>query len=140
MTKPRKPGRRTNAKGRNDADPYMVLPYRMTKHDAWRGLSGPAVKVWIEVRSRFNGGNNGKITLSQDEAARLLHMSKGTVVRAFSELEEAGFLKKMRPGHWYGRMATEWAVTDKGVDGQPPSREWNQRGPPKTNPRYSGGP
>jgi hypothetical protein len=40
------------------------------------------MKVFIELLSRFNGANNGKLSLSLDDGARLLAMSKSTVARA----------------------------------------------------------
>ncbi len=44
----------------------------MLRSDAWHALGGPAGKVYFEIRTRFNGGNKGQLTLSLDEAARLL--------------------------------------------------------------------
>lgn len=127
MAQFRKPRRaKANATGRNKSEQYMALPYRMVHSDAWRTLSGPAIKILIELRSRFNGGNNGRLRLSFGEAARLLYLSKGTISRAFKELEDKGFITKMKQGHWYGRFATEWAVNDKPLDGHPPTYAWRQ--------------
>ena len=129
----RKPGARPNSKGRNDAEPqYVPIPYLMAHSPAWRSLGGSAIKVWIELRSRFNGHNNGKLSLGLDEAARLLSMSKATAHRALLELEEKGFLMMTKRGVWHGRMATEWAVTDRSQNGQLPTRAWRQWRPTKT--------
>lgn len=116
--------RRLNAKGRNETEQYVNLPYAMLLSPAWLSLSGAAVRVWLLVRTRFNGGNNGRLTLSLEEAARILHVAKGTVLRGFQELEEKGFLVCSRRGQWYGRLASQWAVTDKGVDGAMPTYAW----------------
>ena len=102
----------------------MPLSYPMVQSQAWRSLSGAAVKVWIELRARFNGGNNGRLTLSLDEASRLLKLGKATVARALAELQEKGFLAMKQRGQWYGRLATKWAVTDKPVDGAVATRAW----------------
>lgn len=59
-----------------------------------RQLSGPALKVLVELRCRYNGSNNGKVTLSLDEAARLLGLSKTTAKRAFP------FPPKPKGMHW----------------------------------------
>lgn len=125
-----KRGRRMNATGRSEGEQYAPLPYPLLRSPAWRSLSGPAVKVWIELRTRYNGGNNGRLTLSLDEAARLLKLGKATVGRALDELREKGFVVRTRQGQWYGRLASEWAVTDKGVDGVPPTNAWRQWQPP----------
>jgi hypothetical protein len=91
------------------------MPYNTLHSPAWRSLSGPAVKVWFELRSRFHGGNNGRLILSYEEAAGLLGLGKSTVKRALDELQDKGFIVCVRQGKWYGRLASEWAVTDKGV-------------------------
>jgi len=122
MKKPRR--RRPNATGRNETEQYLKLSYEMMRSPAWRSLSGSAVKVWIELRCRFYGPNNGKLSLSFDEAARLLGMGKATVQRAFTELQDKGFVEVVRPGQWYGRLATEYAVTDRSVQGHLPTNAW----------------
>lgn len=119
-------GRRTNATGRSEGGAYAPLPYPLLQSPAWRSLSGAAVKVWLELRTRYNGANNGKLTLSLDEGARILGLGKATVGRAFDELEAKGFVALQRRGKWYGRLASEWTVTDKGTDTAPPSNAWRQ--------------
>ena len=119
--------RRVRSHGRRErAEQYFSMGYPMAQSPAWRSLSGAAVKVWIELRTRFNGWNNGELFLSLDEAARLLELGKATVQRGFRELEAKGFIVKTRPGRWYGRMATLWRVTDKGTHGNPPTYDWKQ--------------
>lgn len=119
--------RRHNNTGRSRVEgQYVPLPYSLLRHPAWRSLSPAAIKVWLELRSRFNGNNNGKLTLSVDQGAKLLGMSKTTVTRALKELETKGFIVKTRPGAWYGRRATEWRVTDQRYDGYPPTRDWQK--------------
>ncbi len=113
------------------------MPYTMLQSPAWRSLSGPAVKVWFELRNRFHGGNNGRLTLSMDEAARLLSLSKSTVKRALEELQEKGFIVRTRQGQWYGRQASEWAVTDKGVDGHAATKAWQQWRPSSVPRRHA---
>src|SRR5208282_4584415 len=122
----RRRGRTVNLKGRNEVEQYAKLDYAMLRSRAWLSLSGAAVKVWIELRTRYNGSNNGWITLSLDEAARLLHLSKSTCKRAFDELRAKGFVALTRQGQWYGRQASEWAVTDRHVEGTPATRAWRQ--------------
>ncbi len=126
--------RKVNATGRNDTEQYVPIPYTMARHPAWRSLSGAAVKVWVELRSRFNGRNNGDLSLSLDEAARLLGIGKATAQRAFAELETKGFIKMTKRGQWYGRMATTWTVTDRSFQGHPPTRDW-QKLIPHANPK-----
>lgn len=122
----RKPkGRKVDATGRSKGEEqYVPIPYSMARSDAFRTLSGPALKVWVEIRSRYNGYNNGQLSLSYQEAADLLHLSKSTVRRAFEELEDRGFIKRRVPGHWYGRRAAEYIMTDRKHAGELPTRDW----------------
>lgn len=126
--------RRPNATGRNDTERFMPITYSMARSLAWRSLSGPAVKVYVELRSRFNGGNNGDLSLSLDEAARLLNVGKATAKRAFDELEAKGFVVMTKRGHWYGRMATTWAATDRSLNGAIPTNAWRQWSPSQSAP------
>ena len=114
---------------------WATLSYRLLRSDAWRSLSGPAVKVWLELRTRYHGKNNGQLALSMDEAARLLGLSKSTVKRAFDELVIKGFLKLTRKGHWYGRLASTWETTDKGRDNQLATNDWKQWKPSPSEPK-----
>ena len=110
---------------------YFKMSYRMAQSPAIRSLNGSALKVFIELRCRFNGSNNGKMTLSMDEASRLLHMSKSTVRDALDQLIDRGLVKRTKLGQWYGRLASEYAVTDRSIEGVPPTNDWNQWQPPK---------
>lgn len=92
---------------------YTVLPYAFLKSPAWRSLSGAAVKVFLELHTRFHGGNNGRIHLSMNEAAEALGLGKATVQRGFAELQEKGFIALTTPGNWYHRKAHEWRLTTK---------------------------
>ncbi|MBT9292963.1 hypothetical protein [Prosthecodimorpha staleyi] len=89
----------------------------------------------IELRCRYTvrgdgkTNNNGELRLAYEEAASLLGLGKATLARAFRELEAAGFIAKTKPGHWYGRMATEWRVTDQNYKGALPTRDWQKARP-----------
>lgn len=128
----RKTGRRMNAKGRNETEQYAKIPYAMIRSAAFRSLNGSALKVWFEIRCRYHGANNGNLHLSMDEAARLLGIGKATVQRAFVELEEKGFLKRVKRGQWYGRIASCYAITDKPHNGNLATNEWRDWKPPGT--------
>ena len=126
------------AKGkRSDEGQYMTLSYAHLKSPAWRSLSGAAVKVWFELHTRFNGGNNGKLHLSMNEAAEILGLGKATVKRAYDELVEKGFLVLEKRGNWYSRRAHDWRLTSKPMQTAkgktPPTLDWrNWKGPRKT--------
>ena len=119
-------GRRADKTGRSEDVQFWTVSYSFAKSDAFRRLPGPALKVFMELRARFNGFNNGKITLSLDEAARLLGLSKTTALRAFGDLEARGFIKLRVKGQWYGRKASQWILTICSLEGLPATNEWKQ--------------
>ena len=81
--------RKANRTGRREGrDQYLTVGYPIARSVAWRSLGGAAVKVWIELHTRYHGGNNGKLNLSLDEAARALGLGKATVDRALMEFIE----------------------------------------------------
>jgi hypothetical protein len=115
---------------------YLPLPYAQLKSDAWRSLSGSAVRLWLELHTRYNGGNNGNLRLSFAEAGELLGMGKATVQRAYAELVAKGFLVLEREGNWYNRRAHEWRLTTKPMQGAKSkvsaTQDWHSYRPPKT--------
>ena len=122
---PKRRRRKTNATGRNEKDgQFLPIPYTMARSPAFRSLSGTSLKVWIELRTRFNGQNNGMVSLSLREAAALLGMSQSTAQRALNELAEMGFIKRRARGNWYGRKAAEFILCDCRYQGHPASRNW----------------
>ncbi|TMM50734.1 MarR family transcriptional regulator [Sulfitobacter sabulilitoris] len=134
--------RQGSNKGKRPQDgQYIPLPYAQLKSAAWRSLSGAAVKVWLELHTRFNGSNNGNVRLSMNEAVSALGISKGTAQRAFIELQEKGFIAMQNPGNWYHRRAHEWRLTTKRMQtskGMQPAtddwRHWRKKtkdGPPE---------
>lgn len=109
-------GSRMNKKGRSGrGGQWIPFPYPFVRSLAFRSLSGSAVKVFIELRSRFNGGNNGDLSLSLGEAAQTLRMSKTSAKRAFDELRCKGFIVCTSTGSWYGRRASTWGVTTEAI-------------------------
>jgi predicted transcriptional regulator len=98
------------------------------------------MKVLMELHTRYNGSNNGKVSLSLDEAKRVLNLGKATVARGFDELQEKGFIVKIKKGQWYGRMANEWALTTKPRNGALATNDWKNWRPRNLDPRSPGGP
>lgn len=118
--------RKSNKTGRSVESQYAPLPYNFIKCDAFRQLPGNALKVFMELRARHDGYNNGRICLSLDECTRLLGMGKGTAQAAFKMLVERGFARLRKRGRWLGRKASEWELTCLPCDGHPPTNEWKQ--------------
>ena len=124
MTRQRKA--RVNQKGRNKHEQFVPLPYPMVRSEAWLSLKPASIKVYVELRSKFNGGNNGELSLSYALARNTLHLGNSTIEKAFDELEEKGFIVLTEEGHWYGRKAAEWRVTDRPYKGSPATNDWRR--------------
>lgn len=138
MAKRRSRGGGVDSRGRSKREgQYFGLSYSMAHSAAFRSLSGGALKVLVELRCRFSGANNGKLFLSYQEAADLLGIGKSTAARAFRELAEKGFIRLSTPGHFYGRRATEWILTDCSHQGHPATRDWQSWRPTKPRKRKS---
>ena len=116
--------RKANKTGRSQDGIYARIEFEFLKSDCFRQLPGAAVKVFFDLRSRYNLYNNGKITLSLDECARLLSMGKGTAIKALSDLEERGLVRRTKKGRWLGRKASEWELTMLPRDGHMATNEW----------------
>ena len=114
---------------------FVKLTYPLIESEAWRWLRPISKAVYVELRRRYNGSNNGKISFSLDEGARILRASKSTIQKALVELEEHGFIKLIKKGYFTGRKASEFALTDERCDGHPATREWRLWRSPKPHRR-----
>lgn len=127
---------------KGDKFQYVKIPYQMLRSDAWRSLSGAAVKLYFELSTRFRGGNNGKLHLSMNEATELLGLGKATVKRAYDELQAKGFIVLETPGNWYSRRAHDWRITSKPTESKsgqvPPTLDWKDWRRPKAKKQRQG--
>ena len=125
MAERHKPGRGANRKGRSKKrGKFVALGDGMLTSEAWRSLSGSAIRYYVELRRQFNGTNNGAIHLSLEEAKKRLGMAKDTALRAQNELADKGFIRKIKPGGFHQRLATTWALTDEPVPPTPATYDY----------------
>lgn len=98
--------KKTNHQGR-----FMIVPYHLFESVAFKDLSPQAVQILLLLKYRFNGSNNGEISLSCREVAAWYGISKGTASAKFKELYLHGFIKPVKKGKFTTRMATVWLLT-----------------------------
>ena len=132
LARHRKPGRGVDNKGRSKkGGKFVRLGDGLLTSEAWRSLSGSAVKYYLELRRQFNGMNNGAIHLSLEEAHKRLGMAKDTALRSQNELADRGFIRMTKRGGFHQRLATTWALTDEPVPPTPPTYDYKKWRPKK---------
>lgn len=106
---------------------FVQLSHWFMDTPAWRTVAPGPRALYVELRRRFNGVNNGRITLSHREAAEALSVHRNTVGRWFDELEARGFITAQR-GHCLGPAGigetTLWALDEEPLEGQPPAKRF----------------
>ncbi len=112
---------------------FVRLGNGLLTSDAWRSLSGSAIKYYIELRRHYNGRNNGGLHLSLEAARKQLGMARGTVLRVQQELAEKGFIRMTKRGGFHQRLATTWALTDEPAPAVSPTYDYKSW-TPKRNP------
>ena len=99
---------------------FVLFDYEQIESQAFRYLTGGALKLLIMVRKRFNGINNGHISFSIREGFGLLGYAPNTIKRYFDELVDKGFLRVKEKGSftYKKRHATTWIITSEEYNNQ----------------------
>jgi hypothetical protein len=117
-----------NQTGRSKSDPKHVRLYEhIERSEAWRNLSGTAVKAWLAIGLMHNGSNNGKIGVSSRELGDRIGASHVTAAKAILELVNAGFLRRTKSSSFgLKRLAAEYRLTHlrDDITGAPASKEF----------------
>jgi hypothetical protein len=121
----------TNAQGRRENTPYIMLINPVFDSPAFQDLSGGAVQTYLMLIRRFNGLNNGEISLSCREVAEYFGIGKGTASKKLEELQMHGFITCMEKGRFTRKMATVWKLNHLPTSSDygkhiPPTNEWKQ--------------
>ncbi|ACK84154.1 hypothetical protein [Methylorubrum extorquens] len=107
-------------RGNSKKDPQHVRFYEwLTDSAAWRDLSTDARALYVLLKGKYRGMNNGRIILSVRQASENLRISKTSVGKAFVELQAHGFIEVVIRGSFDGRKdgrATEWRLTEHSCD------------------------
>lgn len=127
---------------------FVQLPEWLQASEAWATLKPGPRALYVELKRRYNGSNNGRITLSHREAAQLLNVSRNTPGAWFKELEERGFIR-MTQGHHLGPsgigQSSRWALEEVPTDNMKTAPKsfmaWRPEKDPRTKtvpPRHNG--
>lgn len=118
---------------------HVQLPEWLQVTEAWATMKPGPRALYIELKRRFNGSNNGHIFLSHRDAARALNVGRDTVSGYFRDLSERGFIA-VTQGHCLGPegigQSTHYRLTEALHDGKPATKEFTKWRPSeKQNPR-----
>ena len=105
---------------------FIMVDYHLLQSEAFREIKGEAFKLYLKVRERFNGLNNGEISYSVREASEILGISKSSASKYFIELKDKGFLKIKQKGSYNlkSKHATTWIITSETYNNHPKSRDF----------------
>jgi hypothetical protein len=116
---------------------HVRLYHWFLRCEAWRSLSPNARALYVEIAARYNGSNNGRISFSVREAAKLLHISKSVAARTLVELQDRGFIviTKRSAFSVKTKTATEWRLTEfsSDLDGVFATKDFMRWSPEKQN-------
>ena len=131
MAKPYKQNKR-------GAGRFVQLTEWLQASEAWASMKPGPRALYIELKRRFKGGNNGQIFLSHREAAKALNMGRDTVAGYFAVLIERGFLVQTC-GHCLGPegvgQAATYALTEEPLNGMSATKNFMKwREPEKQKP------
>ncbi len=118
--------RKFNGFGARKPGSFVKLDYGLLSTEAWQHLTPRACKLYIAVRIRCNGFNNGTISYSIGEAIDLLRCGPNTACDAFDELIDKGFLKCARDSTFTlkTKEARLWTITVEKIGDKPPTRDF----------------
>jgi DNA-binding transcriptional MocR family regulator len=100
---------------RGGAGRHVQLPEWLQASEAWQSLKPSPRALYVELKRRYNGGNNGAIFMSHRDAATALNVSRNTVGPWFRELEDKGFIRLTQAPHLGPSgigQASMWALTE----------------------------
>ena len=96
---------------------FVKLDHDLVRGPEWRGLSGDAAKVLIDILDQYNGRNNGSLHYGIRHTMRCLNCSKRTAIRRLGEVRDAGLIVATEKGSFNYKagsrkgVATAWRLT-----------------------------
>jgi hypothetical protein len=119
--------RRNNDKGR--LGPFVPVLKETLDCAAWKAMSHGARSLYIAIKRRYsnNTHNNGRLYLSQRDAAEEIGSHTNQIGRWFRELQHFGFIVMTSAGCLGvdgDGIAPHWRLTELGHMKEPPTRDF----------------
>ena len=90
---------------------FIKLDHDLVRGPEWRGLSGDAAKVLIDILDQYNGRNNGSIHYGVRHAMAALGCSKRTAIRRLGELRASGLIVATEKGPFIHKTGSRKGIT-----------------------------
>jgi hypothetical protein len=111
-------------KHKRGAGRHVQLPEWLQSSEAWATLKPGPRALYVELKRRYNGVNNGRIHLSHRDAAKALNAHRNTVGSWFEELQKRGFIRMTQGPHLgpsgIGK-ASMWALDEEATPDMKPA-------------------
>jgi hypothetical protein len=111
-------------KHKRGAGRHVQLPEWLQSSKAWATLKPGPRALYVELKRRYNGVNNGRIHLSHRDAAKALNAHRNTVGSWFEELQKRGFIRMTQGPHLgpsgIGK-ASMWALDEETTPDKKPA-------------------
>ncbi|MFH1800590.1 MAG: hypothetical protein ABH891_07095 [Candidatus Omnitrophota bacterium] len=99
-------------KRKNQFKPFVALERELLKNPAWRsGLTSSEKILYIHLKYKFNGANNGDICLHYSEMEDI--MASATIAKAFKGLEQKEWIERSRTVGGKYRFTTYYKLTGR---------------------------
>ncbi|WP_299376363.1 hypothetical protein [uncultured Tateyamaria sp.] len=133
---------RTYKRKKRGTGRHVQLSEALQSTEAWATLKPGPRALYVELKRRYRGNNNGRLVLSHRDAAKALSVHRNTVGAWFTELERRGLIYMVR-GAFLGPSgvgeAPHWALAElPTADGQSANwafRSWRENQKPVTENR-----
>lgn len=107
---------------------FVKIDHELLHCQAWLALSLSSAVLLIEIWSRYNGRNNGRIAYSRRQACDRFGFGPARVVAAFAELQDKGFIVAVKRGSFHlgtgEHSGTSWRLTMEPCNATPPTRDY----------------
>jgi len=77
---------------------FVKLDEELLASDAWAFLKPGPRMLYVELKRKFTGSNNGSIFMSHRDAAIALNVTKDTITGYFKALEKVGMIQATSAG------------------------------------------
>jgi DNA-binding MarR family transcriptional regulator len=102
---------------RRSHEPFVRLPKKIFfKSDTWKDFSPAARDIYCILKVKYNGSNNGELSLTYKELQAYRGLKKSTTItNGMRELEKAGWIERTKLGGLYRTIVT-YKLTGKEDD------------------------